>query len=189
MTITTSTPRSNGHQIGQDFILAGAAIFTLIGATSRFTYRVSRKDEPGRAPVYFVGLLTGANNDTDYTYLGLLDPVTGYTRLTRKSRMGADAPAVKAIQWALPRIWAKATMPPSFGIMHAGKCGRCGRTLTVPESIATGIGPDCAGKMGLAVGPAQAARPSLTDLVDRMASAMVAGGAAGSSLFEGPAFQ
>jgi hypothetical protein len=48
--------------------------------------------------------------------------------------------------------------------------------------------------MGLAFGPAQAtvpaaARPSLTDLVDQLAGAMVAGGAAGSSLFEGPAFQ
>jgi hypothetical protein len=133
MTITETTPRTQ-QNIGQDFILAGKAIFTLIGRSARFTYRVSMKADPGQAPVYFVGLLTGANNETDYSYLGLLDPVTGYVRLTRKSRMGADAPAVKAIQWALPRIWSKATMPAGFGIMHAGRCGRCGRTLTVPES-------------------------------------------------------
>jgi hypothetical protein len=28
---------------------------------------------------------------------------------------------------------------------HTGKCGRCGRKLTDPQSIARGIGPDCLG--------------------------------------------
>jgi hypothetical protein len=26
---------------------------------------------------------------------------------------------------------------------HEGKCGRCGRLLTVPSSIESGIGPEC----------------------------------------------
>ena len=185
MTVDNSTPRVN-HQIGQDFILAGRAIFTMVGTTSRFTYQVTKKQDAGQAPVYFVGLLTGSNNETDYSYLGILDPVTGYVRLTRKSRMTPDAPAVKAIQWAMPRIWARATMPPSFGLMHVGKCGRCGRTLTVPESIASGIGPDCAGKMGLAptVGVLAGGGPSLMDLAARATAV-----GDGSKLFEGPAFQ
>lgn len=187
MTVDVSTPRTQ-HQIGQDFILAGRAIFTLIGTSNRFTYQVTRKDpDPGSRytqPTYFVGLLTGSNNESDYSYLGILDPVTGYVRLTKGSRMTPQAPAVKAIQWALPLIWARATMPPSFGIMHVGRCGRCGRTLTVPESIASGIGPDCAGKMGLAVGPAPqpAARPSLMALATQAA-------AVGGGLMDGPAFQ
>jgi len=28
-------------------------------------------------------------------------------------------------------------------VFHEGACGRCGRTLTVPESIASGFGPEC----------------------------------------------
>ena len=28
--------------------------------------------------------------------------------------------------------------------LHSGCCGRCGRKLTVPESIDTGLGPVCA---------------------------------------------
>lgn len=32
--------------------------------------------------------------------------------------------------------------------LELGRCGHCGRTLTDPESIAAGIGPICAGKMG-----------------------------------------
>jgi hypothetical protein len=30
---------------------------------------------------------------------------------------------------------------------HEGKCCRCGRKLTVPASIASGIGPECATKI------------------------------------------
>ncbi len=166
MTITPNSPRTN-HSIGQDFILAGAAIFTLVGSSTRFTFRVTRKDpEAGSRytqPTYFVGLLTGSNNDTDYSYLGLLDPVTGYVRLTKNSRMKLDAPAVKAIQWALPKVWARTPMPPAFAIMHEGRCGRCGRTLTVPESIISGFGPDCAKTMGLAGGLSAAVTTSLAD--------------------------
>lgn len=139
--------------IGRQFILAGRAVFTLVGKSSRFTFRVSRKDpDPGsRWPgsTYFVGLLTGPNNETDYQYLGILDPVTGYVRLTRRSRLALGSPSVRAIQWALPRLWAEASMPPAFGIFHAGRCGRCGRTLTVPESVATGFGPECAEVLGI----------------------------------------
>jgi len=28
-------------------------------------------------------------------------------------------------------------------IWHEGRCGRCNRKLTVPASIALGIGPEC----------------------------------------------
>src|SRR5882672_9405186 len=32
-------------------------------------------------------------------------------------------------------------------IWHSGSCGRCGRTLTVPESVLSGFGPECINKM------------------------------------------
>lgn len=32
---------------------------------------------------------------------------------------------------------------------HTGVCGKCGRTLTDPESIDAGIGPVCAGKVAM----------------------------------------
>src|ERR1700675_3055956 len=38
-----------------------------------------------------------------------------------------------------------------------GKCGRCGKPLTVPESIASGFGPDCREMMGMAAAPVVAA--------------------------------
>jgi hypothetical protein len=34
-------------------------------------------------------------------------------------------------------------------IWHHGICGRCCKTLTVPASVATGLGPICAKAMGI----------------------------------------
>lgn len=147
-----ATPATQAlHPVGQAFILGGRAIFTLVGRASRFTFKVTRKDpEPGSrftAPTYFVALLTGANNETDYSYLGILDAATGAVKLTKGSRMTVDAPAVKAIQWAMPKLWA-GTLPAGVQVHHEGRCGRCGRLLTVPESVISGFGPDCIGKVG-----------------------------------------
>ena len=32
-------------------------------------------------------------------------------------------------------------------IWHEGKCGKCGRPLTVPSSIENGLGPSCLKKL------------------------------------------
>jgi len=50
----------------------------------------------------------------------------------------------------LKLVWENNTQPlidKGFALHHEGKCGRCGRKLTVPLSIETGIGPECASKM------------------------------------------
>jgi hypothetical protein len=36
-----------------------------------------------------------------------------------------------------------------FKIWHRGFCAKCGKALTVPESILTGVGPDCAAMLGI----------------------------------------
>lgn len=133
------------------FITAGKAIFTLQGLQARYTYRVSRKDpDPGsryQDPVYFVSLLTGPDNLNDYQYLGILDVQTGVVKLTKASKYRTDSAPVRAINWAVARIWRGVSIAPAQ-LYHIGKCGRCGRALTVPSSIEAGIGPECSGKLG-----------------------------------------
>jgi hypothetical protein len=68
----------------------------------------------------------------------------GQFRLTRSSRATLDAPSVKAFRF----FFESNRLHPELVVRHEGKCGRCGRTLTVPESIDRGIGPECAGKIG-----------------------------------------
>lgn len=132
--------------IGPSFVLAGRAIFTVTNPKGdRYTFRVKvAASTPTRPAAYFVGLLTGPDNTGSYTYIGVLDPATGAIRHTQKSGVAADAIPFKVAAWALALIWARKPAPAGYDILHAGRCGRCGRILTVPESILSGLGPECA---------------------------------------------
>jgi len=126
----------------RDFFLGGHALFTVSNPQgSYYTYKIQRPE--GRSPRYFVNLLTGPDNESSYTYLGILDPGSFDFRLTRASRLGIDTAPVKVLRWALT-IFRNGNRPPAgYAVQHQGKCCRCGRTLTTPESIDRGIGPDC----------------------------------------------
>ena len=127
----------------RNYVLAGDATVTIRSTTTgnRYTFKVQKCEStrPGEWPIWFVRVLNGSDNTGDYMYLGTIFP-DGF-RLTRKSSAGADAPSVIAFTW-LSRHWEDARVE----VWHEGVCGRCGRKLTVPESIETGLGPVCAGK-------------------------------------------
>lgn len=135
------------------FALAGNARLTLVSKKTgqRFTYRVRQpidNDSPTkRGDVHFVQVLTGADNTGDFTFLGTIFNNREF-RHGRRSRISRDAPSAKAWAWFWPKL-TKGHMPETIQLWHEGRCGRCGRALTVPESIDRGIGPDCAGLMGL----------------------------------------
>lgn len=125
------------------FILAGNATFTIRSEKTgaRFTYRV-RASEDGA--VHFVALLNGPDNEGDFQYIGYVR--RGVFFHGNKSRINREAPSVKAFAWAFSKIQA-GVIPDTLGVWHEGRCGRCGRKLTVPESIEAGIGPECATRM------------------------------------------
>jgi len=130
------------------FALAGKARLTLVSVKTgtRFTFRIkAKKVAKGEAPTppWFVSVLTGRNNNDDYTFLGTIfeDGVT--YRHGRKSTVTSEASSAKGFAWAWSFI-AKGELPPGCEVWHEGKCGRCGLALTVPESIARGLGPECA---------------------------------------------
>jgi hypothetical protein len=136
-----------GRLQGQDirrYALAGKARLTVrsVASGTRFTYRI--KSSGGLGPVYFVQVLTGSDNESDYKYLGFIRGGV-YIHGGRKSKIGPTAPSNLAFAW----FWRNAdALPASAECWHEGCCGRCGRALTVPESIRDGIGPECARKMG-----------------------------------------
>lgn len=162
------TLQTTTHQIGRDFILAGRALFTVSNPTGeRYTFKVTRKEaQPGSRyidPTYFVALLTGPNNEADYTYMGILKPATGTVILTKASKYTDQSKPYRVASWAIGLIFRGQQLPIGYAVRHEGKCGRCGRTLTVPESIDSGIGPECAAKLGLVRVPALADLPLIDE--------------------------
>lgn len=144
--------------IGYEFVTAGNATFTVRQPASapgnpHYTFRVRKKEaNPPYPEAYFVSLLTGPDNDSAYTYLGVLNPQTGEVRLTKKSAYAEDSYPVRLLRRVLACLLAGkglAITAAGYDVMHEGKCGRCGRTLTVPESLDNGIGPECIKLMGL----------------------------------------
>jgi uncharacterized protein DUF6011 len=126
------------------FILAGNATFTVVSAKTgtRFTYRIRAKEIEGGRTLHFVSVLTGADNESDYTFLGTVFEGKTFKHSPR-SHIGIDAPSARAFKWSFERIMGDG-LGTDASVHHEGKCGRCGRKLTVPESIELGLGPECA---------------------------------------------
>jgi hypothetical protein len=148
--------------ITPQFLTAGKAIFTVANPQGvHYTYKVTKKDprptDTRKTPVYFIKLLTGGpDNTSSYTYLGMLNPTDGQVILTRASKFQHDSLPVKVANWFIGFIYKvqrepllNHTLPVGYKLAHAGRCGRCGRLLTTPDSIELGFGPECAGLLNL----------------------------------------
>ena len=61
---------------------------------------------------------------------------------SRKSKISKDAQSVRVFDYVFSNL-CKGALPEFIEIWHEGKCGKCGRTLTVPSSIESGFGPEC----------------------------------------------
>lgn len=127
------------------FALAGNATFTVTSRKTgtRFTFRVR---QPKDNTPHFVSLLNGPDNENSFCFLGTIFNGENFVH-GKKSHVGPDAPSALAFKW----VWAHRndpTLTEKVEIHHEGRCCRCGRKLTVPESIESGIGPECASRMG-----------------------------------------
>jgi hypothetical protein len=149
--MTTNAPTTaeiTGAAARLNFVLAGDAIFTLTSKRTgkRFTYRVSTKKarREGEEPARFASVLTGSDNENDYSYAGMVFPTRGAARgllafrTTRGSVLKPTSPSVSALIW-----FAKHPGSEAVEFRHEGRCCRCARLLTDPESIDSGIGPVC----------------------------------------------
>lgn len=133
------------------FFWAGKAIFTVANPDGeRYTFRANKvaPKQPGGAALTFLGLLVGPDNTANYAYLGILAP-NGAVKLTKASRYTEASKPVRVAAWAVQHVLAGKPLPPGYAIHHEGRCCRCGRLLTTPESVARGMGAECYGKAGL----------------------------------------
>lgn len=132
----------------KQFILAGKAIFTIKNEDTkkRFTYRVVKLAEEKKKikemqDLWFVNVLTGPENTKDYSYAGTLFNNLHYKH-SLKAKIGEDAQSIIVFKWFLQHL-SHNSVPEFISVYHEGKCARCGKILTVPESIESGYGPEC----------------------------------------------
>ena len=119
--------------------------FTISSPTKHFTFRLKAvKGQYGGGKTLFLSVLTGPDNESSYSYVGILSQ-KGRIITTRNSKVGIDAQSVRSLVWMWNHI---EDLPAGYEIRHSGKCCRCGRKLTTPESIEAGIGPVCATAAG-----------------------------------------
>lgn len=130
-----------GHKINDTrealkFMFAGKSIFTFINTKTgnRFTYKIKSNKESN---LFFVSVLTNPDN---YSYIGTCIEVN--YKHGKKSNISPEAQSVKVFQFMLNKLKSN-NLPDFLEVWHEGFCGKCGRRLTVPSSILTGIGPEC----------------------------------------------
>ena len=118
------------------FLKAGRAIITLQSEVTgnHYTYRLTQSNDKR---VIFVSVLTEGDR---YQYAGLLDNCR--IRITKRSKYLPDSIVIKAFNYFGDRLRIN-RIPKNLTVMHSGRCGRCGRSLTHPDSVHSGIGPEC----------------------------------------------
>lgn len=128
------------------FMFGGNATFTLVSKKTgtRFTYRMRKPKDAAPHANTFVAVLTGSDNESSYSYLGFFKVGKGYS-YGSKSKIGPEAPSAVAFHWFANAMLSNKGLAAfeQVEFYHEGSCCRCGRKLTVPESITDGIGPEC----------------------------------------------
>ena len=135
----------------RDYVLAGHSTLTLENPESggRFTFRVDAPKEIDgngvkrrnfKDPIRFVSVLIGPDNTSNFRYIGFVRN----DDFRAGGKGNSSAPSFMAFDWFWKRVARGIDYAPVLPY-HDGRCGRCGRKLTVPQSIEAGIGPVCAG--------------------------------------------
>jgi hypothetical protein len=126
-----------------EFVFAGKALITLksLRTQRHFTFKVN-KGKKGDA--YFVSVL---HDHGEYVYLGMISNDRTQLFHTRKSFFPFSNERFAAFRFFLDQLVGKNTIPSTLEVRHNGRCGKCSRVLTHPESIDRGIGPECWNKL------------------------------------------
>lgn len=172
MITSTTLGRLDTWAAVREFLFAGNATFTLKSLRTgvRFTYkfRVKKQDllalessqkqhdilggshlaMQATEVTYFANLLRGPDNEKDFAYMGVVRKPGRFFLTAASNKVSRRSPAHRGLVWMLDAMLNdRAVLGVNLEVWHEGRCGRCGRKLTVPESIAAGIGPECSGRV------------------------------------------
>lgn len=136
-----STPGLLGSvALVREFVTSGNAVFTLVSKNTgtRYTYKMKK---PKRNTVYHVSVLTRPDH---FVYFGTVVDAGRFIFNPARATIQCHEERVKAFEWFWRQISEENdSMLDTLEVWHEGACGRCGRRLTVPDSIERGLGPTC----------------------------------------------
>ena len=130
----------------ESFLLAGNCKFIILQEETKNTSRKSKvyrlKLKKGSTNGFY--LSTQEKDGTALKYHGFLirKPNSWYYYPSKKVRYTSEynEENVRGLLWVLNHL---GNLPSAVHILHTGTCSRCGRTLTDPESMKYGMGPEC----------------------------------------------
>jgi len=126
------------HELALDFIFGGKSLFTVRNPNTdnRLTYKVKKgKDND----IYFVSVLS--SGDDLYQYVGHIKKDMNLKH-SNKSKVSINSMSFKVFDFLTKSLYSN-NLPDFIEIFHHGRCARCSRILTVPDSIESGFGPEC----------------------------------------------
>ena len=129
--------RKTKPMIDQYSPLTHNGTFTVVSSQTgnHRTFKITTPGKGKLAGKRVVSLLTGPNNERDYTLFGFVEP-NGIRVWQRCADM---APLAKMLE-NLPHHIQRGSVTVTASVC----CRVCNRKLTTPESLALGIGPSCA---------------------------------------------
>ena len=124
------------------FLKAGRAVFTLESLKTGKHYTFKAGKNKG-VDCIWISVLTDGDK---YVYLGTIF-------IDTQNRMSYSATAKspknftlhRVMEWFITLVEADKSHP-DLVFRHSGSCGACGRELTTPESLDSGLGPVCRAK-------------------------------------------
>lgn len=134
------------------FILAGKCEFVLhstkTGDNFKFSMSKQQSKDNIEKYIYFLNVL----NEGDKKYAGVVwfDDKTSEFRFSQGKKGQSDNKDlnIRSLIFVLNKLFKEETVQ-YLDVYHLGRCGKCGKKLTTPESILTGLGPTCSKKAGI----------------------------------------
>lgn len=135
----------------REFVFGGNATFTVVNENTgnRATFRV--RQAKANPSIHYVQVMVGSDNESSYEYIGHVWKQNEYNlNLTRlrfpAANMYKATTGANIFKYIFRKLMSSTGLPENVQLLHAGKCGACGRKLTTPESIEIGLGPICDGR-------------------------------------------
>lgn len=145
MTATETEPQRAATLLNGTYTVESARS----GEHRTFSIRTQPDDSKFAPGQRVIALLTGSDNERDYTPFGFVDDHRIAVWSSKRGKQGKRS----SYEFFARLIWSLATRgeeskarEAGYTLLVEGRCLICNRRLTDPTSIRTGLGPVCAGR-------------------------------------------